>query len=217
MIAPRTYFRIPANLITPGQPLVLAVRVWHALLEGASGGGILYPPRIGDAATIAGWRDLQIRYVTSLLVGAVAEFFCNLLTALAGLGLFLLRPKDRGYLWWGVSQILWALFIAMELIRIYRVTPYFTVSLLMFVAMMLAYYFQFEFYVTFLRQRRDWLYWSGVAVIASHLVFSDLDVRLPNGPAAGISTALGVLIQACFVGVLWRGRKRKTAWMPPCC
>ncbi|HLY42227.1 MAG TPA: SpoIIE family protein phosphatase [Terracidiphilus sp.] len=208
VIAARTYFRIPANLIAPGKPVVLAVRVWHVLVAGVSGGGILYPPRIGDAATIAGWRDMQIRYVTSLLVGTVAEFFCNLLTALAGLGLFLLRPKDRGYLWWGVSQAFWALFITIELLRIYRVEPYFSVSLLMLIAMMLAYYFQFEFYVTFLRQRRDWLYWGGIAVIASDLVLSYVNIRLLNGSLAWIPSALGILIQACFVGVLWRGGRR---------
>lgn len=208
VIGVRTYFRIPASAVAPGKPLVLAVRVWHSLIGGAIGGGLVYAPRIGDAETIAAWQDMQIRYVTSLLVGTVAEFFCNLLTALAGLGLFLLRPKDRSYLWWGVSQILWALFIAIELLRIYRVTPFFISNLFMLLAMMLAYYFQFEFYVTFLRQRRDWLYWSGIALIASDLVFSYLDVKLFNGAVAWIPSALGVLIKACFVGVLWRGRKR---------
>jgi hypothetical protein len=195
--------------MSAGQSLVIAVRVWRTPLRGANGGGLDEVPRLGAAHQIAEWRRLQVHYVVSLITGDVAEFLCNVLTALAGIGLFLLRPKERGYLWWGVSQSLWALFIFIQFFSTFRNTPYFSYLALDYTVMALAMYFQFEFYITFLRQRRDWLFWLGIAIQAGSLSADYLSMAVPGSETVNLLAAWGPgLIQACFVAVLWRGARR---------
>jgi hypothetical protein len=202
-------FRIPSDAISPGQPLVLAVRVWRAPPRGANGGGLDESPRFGAAHQITTWRRLQKHYLISVITGEIAEFFCDVLTALAGIGLFLLRPKERGYLWWGVSQLLWTSFIAVQLRAGVRDTPYIAIELLSLTLMALATYFQFEFYITFLRQPRNWLYWVCICLLASSIVIG-FGILLANGNAMPVllSDVARALVQACFVGVLWRGTRK---------
>ena len=111
----RNIFQIPMDAMVQGQPMVLAARVWVTSIAGPNRGGFDEVPRIGDASQIVLWRKLQSHYVVSIASGDIAELYGNILTALAGLGLFLLRPKERGYLWWGMSQMLWSVFIVLNL------------------------------------------------------------------------------------------------------
>ncbi len=120
----------------------------------------------------------------------------------------MLRPKERGYLWWGVSQMLWSVFIVLSLWQGFRTTPYYSLNVLIELVMALATYFQFEFYVTFLRQRRDWLYWSTVASITLNLALSCVLIWAPamgsNRMLAGFS---GTLTQVFVVALIWRGAR----------
>jgi hypothetical protein len=204
----RNIFRIPTDAMVPGQPLVLAVRVWVTPIGSPERGGFDEVPRIGDAAQITLWRKLQSHYVVAIVSGDIAELYGNILTALAGLGLFLLRPKERGYLWWGVSQMLWSVFIVLSLWTNFRTSPYFSGNVLIELVMALATYFQFEFYVTFLRQRRDWLYWSTIASIALNLALNCMFFWAPavslNRMLSGFS---GTLTQVFVVALIWRGAR----------
>jgi len=202
----RNMFHIPADAMVQGEPLVLAVRVWVTSIGSPERGGFDEVPRIGDASQITLWRKLQSHYIVSIVSGNIAELYGNILTALAGLGLFLLRPKERAYLWWGVSQMLWSIFIVINFWMNFRTTPYFSTEVLFYVVMTLATYFQFEFYVSFLRARREWLNWSTVASIAFSLVLNFILVWTPAASSiqllAGFS---GTLTQGFIVILLWRG------------
>jgi hypothetical protein len=206
VVSNRNVFRIPMDAMVPGQPLVLAVRVWVTSIGGPDRGGFDEVPRIGDISQITLWRQLESHYVVAIESGEIAELFGNILTALAGLGLFLLRPKERGYLWWGVSQTLWALFIVLGFWADFRTSPYFGIYVFIYAVMALALYFQFEFYVMFLRQRRDWLYWSTVVSIVVDLALNYMRVWAPATASirllAGFS---GTLTQGLIVILLWRG------------
>ncbi len=202
----RDMFRIPADAMAPGQPLVLAVRVWVTSIGSADRGGFDEVPRIGDASQITLWRKLQSHYLASLVSGDIAELYGNILTALAGLGLFLLRPKERGYLWWGVSQMLWSVFIVLNLWVNFRTSPYYSFSVVIALVMALATYFQFEFYVTFLRQRRDWLYWSTVVSISVSLALNFFLIWTPAAASLRLlASCSGTLTQGFVVAILWRG------------
>jgi hypothetical protein len=201
----RNIFRIPTDAMAPGEPLILAVRVWVTPIGGRDRGGFDEVPRIGDASQITLWRKLQSHYIVSIVSGDIAELYGNVLTALAGLGLFLLRPKERGYLWWGMSQMLWSIFIVINFWSNFRTSPYFSTEVLFYGVMTLATYFQFEFYVSFLRARRDWLYWSAIASIAGSLVLDFITVWWPAASIQLLAGFSGTLIQGFIVILLWRG------------
>ncbi|MGB6828634.1 MAG: SpoIIE family protein phosphatase [Terracidiphilus sp.] len=202
----RNMFRIPMDTMVQGQPLMLAARVWGTSIAGPIRGGFDEVPRIGDASQIVLWRKLQSHYVVSLVSGDIAELYGNILTALAGLGLFLLRPKERGYLWWGMSQMLWSVFIVLNLWSNFRTSPYFSTYVLIELVSALALYFQFEFYVTFLRQSRGWLYWSTVVSIVAGLGLTYMFVWAPATASNRLLAAFsGTLTQSLVVALLWRG------------
>ena len=204
----RNIFRIPMDAVVPGQPLVLALRVWVTSIGGPDRGGFDQVPRIGDATQITLWRSLESHYVVAISAGIIAEFYGNILTALAGLGLFLLRPKERAYLWWGVSQLLWSIFMVINAWDTFRTSPYFVVYVSFYSVMALATYFQFEFYVTFLRQRRDWLYWNTVASIALGLVLNYMAAWAPQTNSIRLLGGFsGALTQGLVVAILWRGAR----------
>jgi len=202
----RNIFRIPTDAMTPGQPLVLAIRVWETSIGGPDRGGLDEVPRIGDARQVTLWRRLESHYVVSIVSGEIAELYGNILTALAGLGLFLLRPKERAYLWWGLSQLLWSLFIVLSIWVNFRTSPYFSSGVLIDLVMALATYFQVEFYATFLRQRRDWLYWSAVISIALNLALKCMFIWAPAVASNRLLALVGgTLTQGLVVALLWRG------------
>lgn len=204
----RNIFRIPVDAMVPGQPLVLAIRVWVTSIGGPDRGGLDEVPRIGDVTQITLWRSLQSHYVVAIQAGVIAELYGNILTALAGLGLFLLRPKERAYLWWGVSQMLWSLFIVINAWDTFRTSPSFIFVVLFYGVMALATYFQFEFYVTFLRQRRDWLYLSTLVSIAVNLALNYYVVFAPGARSLrSLAEFSGTLTQGLIAAILWRGAR----------
>ena len=129
MIAPNEMFLIPRGLIVSGQPLVMAVRVWRSpRFAMFSGGGFISAPYVGDATAIAQWRDLQIHERFWSLAGQEIMLVVNVLSALFGLALFLLRRSEREYFWWFAAQILWSFYsiglCAPLFLRISFVTEY---------------------------------------------------------------------------------------------
>jgi hypothetical protein len=97
-------FLLPAE--TTGS-VVIAVRVWHwPQWAMYAPGGFRLAPRIGDADLITDWqaRDFKI-----LFWRLTATSYATLLYMLAGIGgivLYLLRRKEREYLWFGAYELL---------------------------------------------------------------------------------------------------------------
>ena len=162
----RIVLPIPDNDLVPGQPLLLALRVWQQPARAAQQGGGIYPtPKIGEVDAIVEWSRLQESHLGWKSTAAYIETYNNFLTALAGLALFALRRKEREYLWWGVSQLLWAWFGVASIYAASQPAGYFASQIASSSLMILAEYFQIEFLVTFLRQRRSVVYYLAILFI----------------------------------------------------
>ncbi len=205
-------FPIPAEAVSSGHPLQLAIRVWlNPVYAGYNSGGLTTVPRIGNAAVLEDWRQLQIHDRFWRNAARVADVAINIFTALAGIGLFFLRRREREYLWWGVSQAFWAAYAGISLVANFFPTHYNTAVITSVAVNILAYYLQFVFYVLLLHQRRGRLFW--IAVLST--VFAgviNLGLTFGFARSAGmptLSSALTILTQGCIVGILAIGERRR--------
>ena len=205
-------FSIPAGTVQPGQPLQLAIRVWiNPTFAGEFSGGLTSVPVIGSAELLQQWRELKIHDAFWRRAARIADVWINLFTAFAGIGLFLLRRREQEYLWWGVSQAFWAAFAGISLAAAFFRLQLNTALVASVLVQILAYYLQYVFYVLFLRQRQGWLFWTAVlSVVAAGLIsLANAFGLLQNVPLGPLSSALGVLSQACIVGILTIGARRR--------
>ena len=108
-------FPIPTDLAHSGQPLSVAIRVWHYRWEYQLFGGLQEAMRLGDAGLIREWQAHQWQK----LFWVNTQFNINCLVCLlAGLGslvLFFLRPTDREFLWFGVWEAFNVLYVLLEI------------------------------------------------------------------------------------------------------
>lgn len=86
-----------------GGDLEIAIRVWHwphwAMYFG---GGMAGAPRIGDADQLRDWMTLQDRNTFWELTAQGYLALLNFLYGFAGFVLFLMRRRERLYLWYGL-------------------------------------------------------------------------------------------------------------------
>ncbi len=111
----------------------------------------------------------------------------------------------------GRRQAFWAAFAGISLAANFFPTHYNTAVIASVTVEILAYYLQFIFYVLFLHQRRASLFW--IAVLST-IAAKVLDLGLAYGFARRTATpilmfSLGVLTQACVVGILAIGVRRR--------
>lgn len=203
-------FPIPEEAIAPGRPLQLAIRVWlDPAYAGSNSGGLTMVPRIGDAGVVDEWRQLQIHDRFWRSAARVADVAINVFTALAGFGLFLLRRREREYLWWGGSQAFWAAFAGISLAANFFPTHYNTAVVASVTVEIAAYYLQFMFYILFLHQRRGSLFWTAVmSTIAAGVLGLGFSFGFIQSAAiSSLIPALGLVAQACVVGILAIGAR----------
>jgi len=204
-------YRIPADAVAPGQPLELAIRVWQ--WPGSAriaSGGLLNVPRLGDAEVLEDYRALDTHNIFWYNAENVLDTYLNFLTGLAGVGLFLLRRKEREYLLWGVSQLCWGIFSSLSLVVNFFPTPHHSLYALLAILFAVAQYLQNEFYVILLRQRRRWLFWGAAGFILLNSMFMFWGGMSPGHPAISFADTLtGVLQHFCMVGMLWIGFRRR--------
>jgi hypothetical protein len=203
--------RIPDDALTGGRPLVVAIRVWQ--WPNLAGGGLSSVPRIGDSQAITQWRELQVDHTFHANADHVLDIYANILTALAGFGFFLLRRNERPYLWWGISQLFWACFVALFISSHFRHIPYLWFYFWNIGCFALASLFQLEFYVTFLRQRRGWLYWGAILFLLLNRSILILLVADPLHRWGNSGSTLVEIFElfwhACVLGILWQGARRR--------
>ncbi len=201
-------FRIPDDAAPTNRPLVLAIRVWLWPRAAGLAGGLSAVPRIGEASTIGAWHQSKIDEAVHGNVSGLIDSYVNLLTALAGFGLFLLRRKEREYLWWGVSQLLWAGFLALIYCANFLPIRYFWFYGMYFVLISLASGFQFLFYATFLRQGYGWLFRGAIFfLLLSQSLFLIANLTLFFGAVSLLGQVSDLLAATCMLGMLWRGAR----------
>jgi hypothetical protein len=202
---------IPDDAVTSGQPLVLANRVWEWPMAAGLEGGLGSVPRIGTPQAITQWRQLRVDQDFHSQAWVVLSIYANIITSLAGFGFFLLRRDERPYLWWGISQFFWAcmsvLFVGLQFTH----TSHFWGYTWYIGSYGLATFFGLEFYVTFLRQRHDWLFRAAILSLLVLISMKIVSAANPlNSTAVTINTFCGAFWQACIVGIFWRGARRRT-------
>jgi hypothetical protein len=160
---------IPARVADGKQFLVIAIRAWQW-----PGWSSVYDPefqglRIGDVSLMNEERQLRWDRKSWSLSAENFLFLCYLLATVAGLGLFLLRPGEREYLWFAVTYLISAAG------NFFNVYPMFhpmweqgslAISGLIAISTGIC---SPMFYVTFLKQPRGWPFWSsiGTAIFGS--------------------------------------------------
>ena len=211
----RLLFRIPGDTSPPGQPLLLAIRIWHWAKLVGMGGGLTSLPRIGDARILLDWQQLHLDHIFHQRSGLLLDVYADILTALAGIGLFFLRRNEREYLWWGISQFFWACFVALVFSLNFQAMPYFDFYFWYIVLFALANLFQFEFYVTFLRQRHSWLFRGAVFFL---LLGGTLNLTYHANPLhvafALLSDLSATLMETCIFAMLWLGARHRSFGAP---
>ncbi|HEX5284634.1 MAG TPA: SpoIIE family protein phosphatase [Bryocella sp.] len=199
-------FTIPQDCLRPGRPLLLAVRVWYWPKAQGLGGGLSSKPSIGDPQTITEWRQLRIDSNVHSNLGVFVDFYADCMTGLAGLGLFFLRRKERPYLWWGISELLWAGFLLLLFAVNFVPFRYSWYDFAHAALFSIAYCFQIEFYTTFLRQPRRWLFGGAVCsmLVAQALLF--LFFANPLHPLLNyLGILIGMVSYTFIVAMLLRG------------
>lgn len=103
---------IPDDVVAGGGPLPIAIRVWRWPYWVLDQGGPHTAIRIGDRSLLNDQRNLQRSYVFWYLSAQNVILFGCVLAAMAGLGLFLLRPSEGEYLWFAAAELLNAAYCA---------------------------------------------------------------------------------------------------------
>jgi stage II sporulation SpoE-like protein len=156
---------IPYSPPSAGGPLSIAIRIWinPQTPTNALGAGPQAAIRIGDAGLLGEWKTLQIRSGFWSLFATNILLLVYLIAGCAGLGLFLLRPTEREYLWFAAIEFANAAFGALWIYEAFH-----AVDLRVFWAMSdclqatSSVCFLF-FLVALLKQRRSWIFWIALA------------------------------------------------------
>jgi hypothetical protein len=156
---------IPNAVLTPSQPLTIAIRIWHwpfwatSMGGGPQEGDVI---QIGTASALDAPRELRSleKFHDAAAQGLLA--LIEVLAGLAGITLFLLGPSEREYLWFGAFELLTAASNVIEVWQLFRPVGTMGNFALQGCATLLAQLCLLAFLFILLRQRRGWLYWIAI-------------------------------------------------------
>ena len=156
---------LPNDLTSAGGPLTIALRIWidPRAPTNALGGGPQTAIRIGDAGLMDEWRTLQIRsgfwsvFATNILL------LVYLIAGCAGLGLFLLRPGEREYLWFAATELANAAFGALWIYEAFHAVDLRVVFALSDCLQAASSICFLIFLFALLKHGRTWIYWIAMA------------------------------------------------------
>jgi len=148
--------------------LEIAIRVWHwphwAMYFG---GGMLGAPRIGDASQLKAWVTLLDRNTFWRLSAQDYSALLNFLYGTAGFALFLMRPEDRLYLWYGLAGFFFCGSSLMTVFAAFHDVPEFTSEFLTD-GLARAGFFSFLVFIwVMMGSRRTVWIWMGVACLVA--------------------------------------------------
>lgn len=211
MTAYTQLFTIPDHLVTPGEPLVVAIRVWRSeRMSMYPGGGLSSAPLLGSLTTLEKLQGLEMKELYWSSSGNVFSFLANLLTALAGLALFLMRRKEREYLWFGAAQVFWTIQSAVYARSMSVPTDYVSTEILTSGSMAIAQLLNLEFFVTLLGLKKRAFYWTAAgAAILSALVLVPAKMDWLSEPRASVvQTVLELAYGICVPALIYVGARR---------
>jgi len=156
---------LPYNLTSAGRVLAIAIRIWISprAPENVQGGGPQAALRIGDAGLLDEWKTLLIRSEFWSVSAANILLFVYVMAGCAGLGLFLLRPGERQYLWFASAEFASAAFGVLWIYEAFHAVDlraFFALSDCLQAASSICFLF---FLVALLSERRGGIFRIGVA------------------------------------------------------
>ncbi len=164
-------FVIPSDVIVPGKPLQIAIRVWHwprwAMF---SGGGPGAAPSIGDFDYVRATKSSQVKTTFWNQFSQNVLLLIVLLAGLAVLALFALHPSDREYLWFGIFELATAAGYATDAYQNFYAHPVNLLETLQTCLETAEALCFLAFVFALLRQRRGVLYWLAIASALLHLL-----------------------------------------------
>jgi sigma-B regulation protein RsbU (phosphoserine phosphatase) len=156
---------LPIDLTSAGGPLTIAIRIWidPRAPTNALGGGPQTAIRIGDAGLMEEWRTLQIRSGFWSVFAANILLLVYLIAGCAGLGLFLLRPGEREYLWFAATELANAAFGALWIYEAFHAVDLRVVFALSDCLQAASSICFLIFLFDLLKHGRTWIYWIAMA------------------------------------------------------
>ena len=169
VITERIVYPISPNFAAPGQPVILAIRVWHWPHWAVYfGGGPTSALRIGELPAILRWQTAEYRQLYWLNSSLGFLLLLEFLAGLAGLALFAMHRADREYLWFGLYELCWvARHASLEYFEFhsYWLKASDLVDLFFLVGGTLCF---IQLVVSITRQHRGFLFWIAIASVAAY-------------------------------------------------
>ncbi len=203
---------LPGDLTSAGAPLNIAIRIWinPQTPTNALGAGPQAAIRIGDAALLSDWKTLQIRSGFWSLFATNILLLVYLIAGGAGLGLFLLRPTEREYLWFAAIELANAAFGALWIYEAFHAVDlrvFWALSDCLQAASSVCFLF---FLVALLKERPSWIYWIAlasalVAPLPALISIGSVDVALITSAAVALTK---LPYQVCVLAFLFFAARR---------
>jgi hypothetical protein len=153
---------IPPDVEDGTNSLVVAIRVW-TWPDWSFHAPNFQPLSIGDASLLNDKRQQAWNHQFWSLSADNALLLGYLLAALAALGLFLLRPGEGEYLWFAAIEVLHAAMCIWDVYPVFRPVWYRPYVAADGVLLLLRGVCFSMFFVTLLKQPRNWLFWTAIA------------------------------------------------------
>jgi hypothetical protein len=153
---------IPDEVVTGGGSLAIVIRVWRSSYWVVNPGGPLTAIRIGDTSLLNDQQNLQRSYAFWYLSAQNVILLGCVLAALAGLGLFLLRPSEGEYLWFAAAELLNAAYCAWTVYPAFHPAWYQAYEALNGLLLSLRGICFAIFLLTLLKEQRRWLFWIAI-------------------------------------------------------
>ena len=205
---------IPDDIAASGR-VMLAMRVWEPpKYARAVPGGIYTPPRLGAPEELEEWRTLVDRQVYWENSASVIELIANLIGGLASLGMFVLRRKEREYMWFGIYLLGWTAYHSLLLSWVFLPLPVYFALLGRSQLLALGNLLSLEFFSILLRQRRGWPYFIGALSVAISSCAHVFDTFRPTHAVELMITCSLVIFSVCLAAIVylaWRRGSRDAA------
>ncbi len=214
----RSVYPIPNSLLTQNSSLEIALRVWNWPIHGGEpGGGFTEVPRVGEVGAIQQWLELEKDREFRRLGGLITELFGSFLIGLASLALYALRRREREYLWFGLSLLMWGANHVGSLVGASQPVHLVTLSVWIALTYGLRILFELQFYVVFLGQKRRWLYRTAFLVLVIESALLAMVNVTGDGPVVGFLFVMAIIVaDSCEIGMLTIGAFRgiRDAYIP---
>jgi sigma-B regulation protein RsbU (phosphoserine phosphatase) len=207
---PPAVYRLPPLANPSARTVVLAIRVWHwPGWDLLIGGGLYAAPLFGQTSLIQARMREHENGMSQRMVSPVVSAFLETLAGLAALGFFLLRPREKEYLWFSFAMLASAgNNLVGRAIRLDGTDVIFSDLLLNL--LQIAYLSALiAFFYRLLGGRRGLLFWIAVGSIAANSVMTlcaflleTIYGRFPHGGVVFWNAAAAVLSLAPAVWVL---------------